>query len=213
MRAISDWRFVLGAALLIGVCGTPLSVQAGDFFSNFFGALGMRRALPPPQIMLPFANEAPNGEAPRTRASFGGGQAWCVRGCDGRYFPVTGPDNQSREESCHSFCPASDTRLVYGSDIDNAVSENGKSYSELPNAFRYRGEIVAGCSCNGKDPVGLAKVGIENDPTLRKGDIVANENGLMVANPGNGRHAELNFSPVPPQIQARFRRAPVPARE
>ena len=212
MRATSGWRLVVGAALLIGVCGTPLPAQAGDFFSNLFGALGMRRAAPP-QVMLPFGNGVPSGEALRARAGFGGGQAWCVRGCDGRYFPVAGPDNQSREESCHSFCPASDTRLIYGSDIDNAVSENGKSYSELPNAFRYRSEIVAGCSCNGKDSAGLAKVGIENDPTLRKGDIVARANGLMVANPGNGRHAELNFSPVSPQLQARFRRAPVVARE
>ena len=61
MRATSDWRVVVGAALLIGVCGTPLSAQAGDFFSNFFGALGMRRALPPPQIMLPFANSRKRG--------------------------------------------------------------------------------------------------------------------------------------------------------
>jgi hypothetical protein len=211
MGATSDWRVVVGAALLIGVCGAPPSAQAGDFFSNLFGAFGMRR--PPPQIILPFAGEAPNGEALRGRAGFGGGQAWCVRGCDGRYFPVAGPDNQSREDTCHSFCPASDTRLVYGSDIDYAVSENGKSYSELPNAYRYRSEIVAGCSCNGKNPAGLARVGIENDPTLRKGDIVASESGLMVANPPNGRHTELNFSPVPPQIQARYRRAPVLARE
>ena len=58
---------------------------------------------------------------------------------------------------------------------------NGKPYSELPNAFRYRNELVAGCTCNGKDPVGLASVKIENDPTLRKGDIVAGDDGLMVA--------------------------------
>jgi hypothetical protein len=135
-----------------------------------------------------------------------------VRGCDGRYFPVNGPDDQTREESCHSFCPASETRLVHGSDIDNAVSENGKPYSALPNAFRYRDEIVAGCTCNGKDATGLAKVEIENDPTLRKGDIVAGENGLVVANPG-GRHAALNFSPLPPSVQARLRRIPVVARE
>ena len=46
--------------------------------------------------------------------------------------------------------------MVYGSTIDNAVTETGKPYSELPNAFRYRNEIVAGCTCNGKDQFGLA---------------------------------------------------------
>ena len=56
-----------------------------------------------------------------------------------------------------------------------------KPYSELPNAFRYRNELVAGCTCNGKDQIGLAPVKIEDDPTLRKGDIVAGENGLLVA--------------------------------
>jgi hypothetical protein len=213
MGARSGRRTVAGVALLVGVCGLPLAAEAGDFFSNLFGTFGLRPPPPPSQIVLPFAGEAPSGDAQRPRAGFGGGQAWCVRGCDGRYFPVNGPDNQSREQSCHSFCPASETRLVYGSDIDNAVSENGKPYSDLPNAFRYRNEIVAGCSCNGKDPAGLAKVTIENDPTLRKGDIVAGENGLAVAIPGSGKHAALNFSPVPSAVQARFGRAPVIARE
>ncbi len=82
-------------------------------------------------------------------------------------------DNASRAASCNSFCPASETKLVYGSNIDNAATETGKPYSELPNAFRYRNEMVAGCTCNGKDQIGLAPVKIEDDPTLRKGDIVA----------------------------------------
>jgi hypothetical protein len=37
-------------------------------------------------------------------------------------------------------------RVLYGSDIDSATTETGKPYSELPNAFRYRNEIVAGCT-------------------------------------------------------------------
>ncbi len=217
MHARSGRRLVVGVALVIGAFGLPLSAEAqnffpNSFFSNFFGAFGMR---PPPQqqTTLPFAGEAPPDDAPRPRLSLGGEQAWCVRGCDGRYFPINGPDNQAREQSCHSLCPAGATRLVYGNDIDNAVSENGKPYSELPNAFRYRNEIVAGCTCNGKDATGLAKIDIENDPTLRKGDIVAGENGLVMANPGKGKHADLNFSPLPPSVQARLRRLPVVARE
>ena len=60
-------------------------------------------------------------------------------------------------------------------------SEDGKPDSALANAFRYRNEIVAGCTCNGGDQFGLAPVKIEDDPTLRRGDIVAGENGLVVA--------------------------------
>ena len=47
--------------------------------------------------------------------------------------------------------------------------------------FAIATTLVAGCTCNGKDQIGLAPVKIEDDPTLRKGDIVAGEDGLMVA--------------------------------
>jgi len=164
--------------------------------------------------MVPFGNDdARPSPAPRARASSGGGQAWCVRTCDGRYFPIAGPDNQSKTNSCNSFCPASETKLVYGTEIDNAATEAGKPYSELPNAFRYRKEIVAGCTCNGKDPVGLAAINIENDPTLRKGDIVAGANGLVVAGHGADKRASMNFSPASEAVQSRYRRVPVVASE
>jgi len=103
--------------------------------------------------------------------------------------------------------------LVYGTEIDNAATEAGKPYSELPNAFRYRKEIVAGCTCNGKDPVGLAAINIENDPTLRKGDIVAGANGLVVAGHGADKRASMNFSPASEAVQSRYRRVPVVASE
>jgi len=170
-----------------------------------------------PYISMPFSGDdgqvyAPRGEA-RVRYS-GGGQAFCVRTCDGRYFPVTGSDNASRAASCNSFCPASETKVFSGSSIDNATAENGKSYSELPNAFRYRNELVSGCTCNGKDQIGLAPVKIENDPTLRKGDIVAGENGLLVAGrSADRRGAELNFSPASEKVRAKYGRVPVVARE
>ena len=93
-------------------------------------------------------------------------------------------------------------------------SDNGKSYSELPNAFRYRNEIVSGCTCNGKDQVGLAPVKIEDDPTLRKGDIVAGANGLLVAGRNADRRgAEMNFSPASERVRAKYERLPVVAKE
>jgi hypothetical protein len=166
---------------------------------------------------LPFASESspfPLQSDTRPRAAYsGGGQAYCVRTCDGRYFPISASDNQSRAASCNSFCPASETKVVYGSTIDNAATETGKAYSELPNAFRYRNEIVAGCTCNGKDQIGLAPVKIENDPTLRKGDIVAGADGLMVVNRGADRRAALNFSPASEAVRARYPRVPVVASE
>ncbi|MDU6748627.1 MAG: DUF2865 domain-containing protein, partial [Bradyrhizobium sp.] len=85
-------------------------------------------------------------------------------------------------------------------------------YSALPNAFRYRTEVVDSCTCNGKDHFGLAQVSIDNDPTLRKGDIVASDDGLKVANRSAGRKsAELNFSPAPASLRAKYERAPLMA--
>jgi hypothetical protein len=157
----------------------------------------------------------PRYDAPRQRAAHGGGTAYCVRGCDGRYFPAQGNDAESKAQSCKSFCPASETSLVYGSNIDDATTENGKPYSDMPNAFRYRNEIVAGCTCNGKDPVGLAQVKVEDDPTLRKGDIVAGADGLVVAsrNANDRRGVAMNFSPLPESVRAKFRHVPVVAKE
>ena len=208
-------RLAFGAATAwIALTVTP-AAQAEDFLSALFGAFGGARPQVP-MIRLPFANEGNTPGAPeRSRAGYSGGaQAYCVRSCDGRYFPLAASDNQSRAASCNGFCPASETRIVYGSNIDNAVTESGKPYSELPNAFRYRNEIVAGCTCNGKDQFGLAQIKIENDPTLRKGDIVAENGGLMVAGRGaDKRGASLNFSPVRDAVRAHYQRVPVVASE
>ncbi|OAF19068.1 DUF2865 domain-containing protein [Bradyrhizobium neotropicale] len=196
----------------LGLAPTP-SAHAQDFFSALFGGFRMR---PPPQIRVPFpTDDVPRYETPRSRASYDGGAAYCVRGCDGRYFPAQGNDAESKAQSCKSFCPAAETSVVYGSNIDDAATDSGKSYSDLPNAFRYRNEIVAGCTCNGKDAVGLAPVKVDDDPTLRKGDIVAGRDGLVIANrnASDRSGAAMNFSPLPEKVRAKFRHLPVVAKE
>jgi Protein of unknown function (DUF2865) len=219
-----NWKpgkyLALGAMAVFCTAALAPSAHAGDFLSALFGAFGGQRA-EAPAVRLPFANEGdpssaqnPQTEA-RPRLAYGGGaQAYCVRTCDGRYFPATGSDNQSRAASCNSFCPASETKIVYGGNIDSAATESGKPYSELPNAFRYRNEIVAGCTCNGTSQTGLAPVSIENDPTLRKGDIVAGPGGLMVATrSADKRGASLNFSPLSQQARLRYQHVSVVASE
>jgi uncharacterized protein DUF2865 len=197
--------WMIGAAAVLAVAMLAPSAQAQDFFSNFFRGFGRPRA-----PSFPFGDFQQS--EPRQRYG-GGGQAYCVRTCDGRYFPIAGTDKESRAAACNSLCPNADIELVYGSPIDNAATENGKSYSKLPNAFKYRNELVAGCTCNGKDPVGLAKVEPEKDPTLRSGDIVAGANGLVVANKtADRRGASVEFSPASERIKQRFRHPPVVAK-
>ncbi|NOJ46813.1 DUF2865 domain-containing protein [Bradyrhizobium archetypum] len=206
-----------GAVALMCASLLASAAQAQDFFSQLFG--GFARPRHQPYIQMPFAGDdgrvyTPRGEGRARYSGGGGGQAYCVRTCDGRYFPVTASDNASRVASCNKLCPASETKVFSGSNIDDATADNGKSYSDLPNAFKYRNELVSGCTCNGKDPVGLAQVKIENDPTLRKGDIVAGENGLLVAGrSGDKRGAEVNFSPASDKVRAKYGRVPVVARE
>jgi Protein of unknown function (DUF2865) len=194
------WRSIRliawSAAAVACVSVVAPAAQAEDFLSALFGAFGAR----PPASALSFANEGDNRtqSGGRSRSGYSGGsQAYCVRTCDGRYFPISGANGQSRAASCNDFCPASETTVVYGSAIGRATTESGKPYSELPNAFRYRNELVTGCTCNGKEQIGLAPVKIENDVTLRKGDLVAGADGLMAAgHAADKRGASLNFSPA-----------------
>jgi len=213
---MSKGRLGLGGAVaLIAVVIAP-AAQAEDFLSTLFGAFGVHRPQAPVTPMS-YSGEGstvfpPESPGSQPRVSYGGSQAYCVRTCDGRYFPISNAGNQSRAASCNSFCPASETKVAYGNSIDNAVTEGGKRYSELPNAFRYRDELVAGCTCNGKDPTGLAAVKIEDDPTLRRGDIVAGTGGLMIAGRGADRRgASLDLSPAPDSIRSHYRRVPVVA--
>lgn len=199
-----------GAAAALAVAMLAPPAQAQDFFSNLFGGFARPRA---PVVQMPFGDNFQQSQ-PRQRVSGGGGgQAYCVRSCDGRYFPVAGNDNDAREKACSSLCPTAETKVVYGSSVDVAATENGKPYTKLPNAFRYRDEIVAGCTCNGKDSGGLARIEPENDPTLRKGDIVAGANGLVVASKTSDRRgASVQFSPASERIKDRYRAPPVVAK-
>lgn len=241
MRKPARIKIVLYVALGLGAAGLPVAAQGEDYFFRLFGGFDARPPSPPPGRPLAFPAHPLSGwpmsgaqrasEDPlqglqhyfgrrhlrikvgsdRIDDDGGGGQTWCVRSCDGRYFPVAGSNDRGRAEVCKNLCPASKTTLVHGSDIDNAATERGKSYSELPNAFRYRHELVAGCTCNGKEPVGLASIGIDNDTTLRKGDIVAEAKGLEVANRDADRRGAPNFTPLTRSAQERYRRVPVVA--
>jgi hypothetical protein len=116
-----------------------------------------------------------------------------VRLCDGRYFPIQRHSGTSSAQTCSSFCPASVTKIYNGNGIDRAVAPDGKRYSELATAFAYRDKIIPGCTCNGRDAFGLVNTPVADDPTLRPGDIVATNEGLMAYNSGpNGS----TFTPI-----------------
>lgn len=82
-----------------------------------------------------------------------GYRTMCVRLCDGYYWPVsfsTGRGGLMRDAGrCESSCE-SPARLFYHSssgDPAGMVDLEGKPYSALEHAFRYRSEYVADCRC------------------------------------------------------------------
>src|SRR5882724_4286267 len=106
MESKSARRLVWGALILSCASALAPAAQARDFFSALFGGFGGGRSRQP-YISLPFSNDGGSIAGPVERPRYGGGQAYCVRSCDGRYFPLTAPDNASRVATCNSFCPAS----------------------------------------------------------------------------------------------------------
>jgi hypothetical protein len=182
---------IAGLAALFAV-EMPAAASAQNLFEALFG--GFKRAMTRAPA---FAD--PNGDMRSADGHGGASSGYCVRLCDGRYFPVSGRGQMNAAEMCRAFCPATPTQIFSagGGSIANAVAPNGQRYSALPNAFVYREKIVADCSCNGKSPLGLVQFEETDDPTLRAGDIVATQAGLM-AYQGDGRHA--GFSPVDSKI-------------
>jgi hypothetical protein len=171
----------------VAIAGLALSVSAvpagaESLFDLLFGATaastGEQTSAPPPveAIRRPMSLTV----RPRVAVSaFGRGTAYCVRLCDGRYFPIQRATSLQSAQICNSLCPASKTRVFAGPDISRAIAADGTNYAALKTAFRYRDETVEDCTCNGVTAYGLAAMDARDDPTLRAGDLVATPAGLV----------------------------------
>lgn len=202
MRA--QWRkalFGLPAGVLavtLTAFAAPDTASAENLFERFFGDL--RRAIerPAPSRSAysdPFNSLARAVDAPAAQREAGGpSRGFCVRTCDGRYFPVQAAGNVSAAEMCHAFCPAAETKIYSGSNIDYATARDGSRYADLDNAFLYRQQMVKGCTCNGRDAYGLAHINAAEDPTLKPGDVVVNRTGLVAYT--GGKNKSPDFTPV-----------------
>ncbi len=155
-------------------------------------------AAPQPSAFAnPFEERPSQAPLPPIGGSYARSTGHCVRLCDGKHFPVHGRGEMSPSAMCQAFCPASVTKVFFGSQIDRAISMDGERYSELGNAFAYRKKLSSDCTCNGREPAGLAPVDISLDTTLRPGDVVATTTGLVAFSGGRfgGTQAE-DFTPV-----------------
>jgi hypothetical protein len=184
---LSNWREAAVASALVATAliAVPVTARAGGLFDLFFSGFQQRPAnvnsyAEPPAPIGRVAPVSPGGsESVNQGSDTGHGVAFCVRLCDGQHFPLEARVmNATPVEACRSMCPASRTKVFYGAEIDHAVAKDGSRYGDLDTAFIYRKQLVANCTCNGKDALGLAPYDLPNDPTLRPGDIVATKTGL-----------------------------------
>jgi Protein of unknown function (DUF2865) len=198
------WR----AAILVGALSavfmaTPGLARAQGFFDFLFGGSQQRpppesNSHPPPPAEIgrvappPLGQENVNGSSDNSGHSV----AFCVRLCDGQHFPIEQMANGTPVETCRAICPYSKTKVFFGTEIGGAVAQDGQHYANLDTAFVYRKQLVANCTCNGKDAFGLTSFDVKNDPTLRPGDIVSTKDGLLAYTGKSGHGAA--FTPVNP---------------
>ena len=176
-RSISR-AMTAAAAVTLLTFACPPPASAG-IFQQLFGGFFHHRA-PPPAVdaYAEPSDDSGRSSAPQ-RTESGPASAYCVRTCDGFHFRVRANAGASAADMCRAFCPATQTRLYSGADIDYARASDGSRYTDLDTAYLYRQHLVAGCTCNGRDPGGLANIDATSDPTLRPGDVLVTANGLM----------------------------------
>jgi len=167
-----------------------LNGQQGGFFDRLFSGNGGMFSTPQGQM----------GGTYRTI---------CVRTCDGYYFPIsfaTTPDRfRDDEAACQRMCPAAEVSLYTyhnpGEDVAQAVSLNGRLYTELPAAFSYRKALNPACSCRrpGESWAEALKA-TGPDETVAPGDvIVTEENAKRLSQPRTGADGK----PIRPDAQAK----------
>jgi hypothetical protein len=207
--ASSSWRTKAAIGALSFVVAGFVTVDiasAQGFFDFLFGGFQQQPprpsppAYPPPSPGIGRVAPAPLGQESvnESGGSTGHAVAWCVRLCDGQHFPMEKIVNGTPAETCRAICPYSKTKVFFGTEIGGAAAADGQHYSDLDTAFLYRKQLVAKCTCNGKDAFGLTSFDVKNDPTLRPGDIISTKEGLLAYTGRTGQGAA--FAPVNPAM-------------
>jgi hypothetical protein len=170
-------RTLVAAAIAGPVALAPEMSSAENLLDFLFGG-GQKQQQQSPTSFLGNIFNNNSQPAPPRPAAASTGPAFCVRSCDGKYFPLM-RSAASPTQLCQAFCPASPTKIFFGSTIDNAYAATGERYADSENAFAYRKALRADCTCNGRNPAGLAPVDLAIDGSLRSGDGLATADGQV----------------------------------
>ncbi|VVB44899.1 hypothetical protein RHCH11_RHCH11_01457 [Beijerinckiaceae bacterium RH CH11] len=155
--------------------------QQRGFFESLFGGA---QDEPRPQAPLPDVPQDPNAAGgDGDGRAHGGGQAVCVRTCDGGFFPLgvsSHRDGDDLKQMCSALCPGTETAVYTRSpnaEINSAASLDGKSYMDMPNALKFQKTVVPDCSCKPKDKTWAEALANAEEVigNTRKGDIVVTQ--------------------------------------
>jgi hypothetical protein len=193
-------------------CGPQYRVAAapppqGGIFGTLFGNNGNA------------SNDGnPNPADANAPAPAGTFRTVCVRTCDGFYFPIsyaTAPGRFADDERiCQRTCPAAEVKLYSyrnpGEDMAQAVAADGRRYSELPTAFRYRQEFNPSCSCKqaGQSWADAVKTG--DDPVERGDIVVTPDKAKLLSQPQAAPPAKNAKQKTDPKAKGAVTAAPPP---
>ena len=183
-----------------------------------------RRAVEAPARLPAVLGTLPEGDGAgpsQLPAETGPARAFCVRTCDGAYFPVSFATVPARfpddERSCKALCPAAEATLFAyrnpGEDINQAVSISGQPYTSLPNAFKFRTEFNPSCACKAAGQTWSDALKTIDDKAV-EGDIIVTEESARKMqqqrlNKGTPANARKGATPAPTTASAPA--APPPA--
>jgi hypothetical protein len=148
-------------------------------------------------LFAPGANTPP-GTGPSDLPLSGTYRTLCVRTCDGYYWPISFSTVPGRfaddERVCQRMCPAAPVTLFThrnpGEEVAQAVSLNGQAYSDMPNAFLYRKQYNAACSCRRTGETWAHALQNLNDTGERGDIVVTEERAKQLSKPRGGRDAK-----------------------
>jgi hypothetical protein len=140
-------------------CRNPQQVATGrpprprNFFEELFGITPQDSAPPQGVPLEPVEQSHDDEDTPH-----GGPVALCVRTCDGGFFPLTNSARRSNLDElnnlCKALCPNTEATLYTRStrgQLENSVSIDGASYSDLPNALKFQKAFDPACTCKPPD--------------------------------------------------------------
>lgn len=184
-------RRQLLAALADGNCGPQYRPQQAarprSLLEQLFG------------VGAPTNETSPNAEVNEMPQISGSYRTVCVRSCDGGFFPISFSAGRGRfatdEKICQSLCPAQQVELyayhTTGEGIEQAFSIDGRPYSALPNALKFRQEYNPACSCKRPDQTWAEALSHIQDQGERGDIIVTEEQAKELSQPASKLATEL----------------------